>query len=154
MAPELVEHRVDTRSWIVTTRTASEVVVASGRRVAIGGPRCAPRSSCGCWQGCARLQSVRVPGRRADEALFVIAGELDGALFVQRRDCVSIDGVEHCSRTCRADVADVTCDDAIVAVDEACTGACVPSEAFYRCELHEDGCRAIDHPTRRASAGQ
>lgn len=154
MAPELVEHRVSTEAWSVTTRAATEVIVASGRRAAVGGERCLPRSVCGCWQGCARFQLVRVPGRSADESLFVIAGEDDGALSTQRRSCAVVGGREQCARTCRADVPQATCDDAIVAEEEECTEACPPSEAFYRCELHEGGCHEVAHPIRRAAAGR
>jgi hypothetical protein len=154
MAPELVEHRVDTERWELTTRTAIDVIVASGRRATYGGERCLPRSSCGCWQGCARYEPVRVPGRDRAEVLLVIVGQEAGGLFVQRHDCTTVEGRETCARICDADHPQATCHDAVVSEEEGCSEACPPSEALYHCELVEGGCRQVDHPIRRAAAGR
>ncbi|MCB9592594.1 MAG: hypothetical protein H6719_07670 [Sandaracinaceae bacterium] len=150
MAPELVEHRVDTTTWEMSTRSATEVIVASGRRAAVGGARCMPRSTCGCWSGCAAYQLVRAPGRSPDEAVFVAVGEEDGPLYAQRRHCTTLGGRETCARVCRVDSPTAQCDDAIVAEEEECTEACPPTEAPYHCELLVEGCRRVDHPIRAA----
>lgn len=154
MAPELVEHRVSTATWEVQTRPVPEVIAASGRRAAIGGPRCLPHSACGCWLGCASFQLVRAPGHSPDEAWFVVVGEEDGPLYRQRHDCTTLSGAETCARICRADTPDATCEDAVLPESETCTEACPPTEAFFHCEQHEDGCRQVDHPARRAAAGR
>lgn len=153
MAPELVEHTLSARTFEVSSRTVIDAIVASGRRAAVGGPRCLPRSTCGCWSGCASFQLVRVPGRPPDQAIFVVSGDEEGLLHTMRRDCATVEGRETCARTCRFDTLEAQCDDAIVPESEACTEACPPSEAFYRCDLFEDGCRPVDHPVRRAAAG-
>ncbi|MBX3276094.1 MAG: hypothetical protein KF729_37930 [Sandaracinaceae bacterium] len=156
MSPQLVEHRVDTGTWEVATRSVVEVIVADGGRAAVGGVRCAPRSVCGCWDGCAAFQSVRVPERDPDRVWLVLVGEPDGPLYTPRRECASVGGVERCARVCRADSPTADCDDPILPEEpEECGEACPPSESFYHCVLYEHGgCGRVEHPRRRAAAGR
>ena len=153
MAPQLVEHRVDTRTWEVSTRTVVEVIVAGGARAAVGGLRCAPRSVCGCWDGCAAYQSVRVPDRAEDRVWLVRLSDPDGPLYTPRRECREVGGVERCARVCRADLPRADCDDPILPEEpEECGEACPPSESFYHCVLYEDGRGGrVDLPGRRAA---
>jgi hypothetical protein len=148
MAPHLVEHRVDLTTFASTTRTAEEVLLEMGEIVVLrSNPFCIPVASCGCWNGCARVEQVAVPGLEVAAAR-VIEGPGAGRILEQRREC--LDG--RCFSVCAADLPLANCQDAYRFVDEECGESCPPSEAPYRCETYADRCDRVDHPDRAAAA--
>ena len=63
MEPELVEFRVDLATFALARRSARELLLERGEPVVVSGPLCIPRATCGCWEGCARVEQVELPGR-------------------------------------------------------------------------------------------
>lgn len=149
MAPGLVERRLDTRTYGLETQDLIQVIVDRGDIAVVGGPRCVAIARCGCWDGCVRAETVRVPeGRRGTHRL--VDGEAAGTLLDRHEECAGTD----CFRVCRVDAPDAHCDDgALAPVDEECEESCPPSEAPYHCETLESACRRVEHPGRHATAG-
>jgi hypothetical protein len=145
MAPELVEQRVDLATFAVTTRSAREVLLDRGETVVLSGPLCIPLATCGCWDGCARVEQVAVPGRDVAAVRF-LDGPRAGQLLELRHECS--DG--RCFTVCAADLPDAICGDPYLSTDEECTESCPPSEAPFHCESTGAGCTRIAHPGRAA----
>ena len=143
MEPELVEFRVDLATFALARRSARELLLERGEPVVVSGPLCIPRATCGCWEGCARVEQVELPGRDV-AAVRLLDGPQAGRVLERRRECA--DG--RCFAVCAADLPRAVCEDAYRFVDEACGESCPPSEAPYHCEAGPDGCVRVEHPGR------
>jgi len=146
MAPTLVEQSVELETFGVTRRTAREILLARGETVVISEPLCVPFASCGCWSGCMRVERVAAPAKSV-ATVRVVEGPYAGKILEQRHECSG----ERCFAVCTFDAPDSFCGDPYLMVDEACTGACPPSEAPFHCDTHEDRCERVEHPGRVAA---
>lgn len=143
MNPTLIETRVDTTSFALSFRPASQVLLAAGREASLGPSVCMAVSECNCWNDCVRMDRFLVPG--SDRPHFRRTDSPDDRLYVLGAECVG----DACARVCRVDHPTAYCDPAIEpepAID--CERGCVPSEAPYHCDTLENGCRRVEHPIR------
>lgn len=142
MSPRLVEVRVDATTYAVTQRSGDDVLLALGRVVETNIPLCQPYATCGCYDGCRRFTSVRVPP--SGDVRFRLEDDAERPLFAPAAACTGA----RCARVCRVDAPTANCDPALVRENEPCTEACPPSEAPYHCETLVSGCRVVPHPVR------
>lgn len=141
MHPEVTEIRVRRDGTDLARRSAQDVLLASGREVPIGPPRCWPVTTCGCYAGCVALVPTRVPNPLRTE----FRAE-DGRSYGPADPCEG----DRCLRVCWADAPTASCEPAPVpASPEPCEETCLPTEAPYHCETLADGCRAIPHTVRQ-----
>lgn len=147
MSPTLNEIRVDARTFALTRRSADEVLLAAGETVLTGQAACQPFARCGCYDGCRRFMTIRVPPDGATR--FRLEGESEAVLFEAGAPCTG----ERCARVCRADTESAYCDPALVRIAEECGEACPASEAPYHCETLSTGCRVVPHTIRSRTGG-
>jgi hypothetical protein len=144
MRPELYEYRVALDTFEVKMQSAVDVLVARGQTVPVGSASCEPLQLCGCWNGCARFQQVRVP-----DATAPVWHRIDTTPpepYV-RLDCTG----PTCTQWCAADTAQARCQPVLRTEQVKCDESCPPSEAPYHCDTYADRCEQVAHPKRAAA---
>ncbi|MFT5358248.1 MAG: hypothetical protein ACI9KE_005486 [Polyangiales bacterium] len=138
MNPGIVERCVQLSDYSVTTRHATELILAGGDSVVDENTICIAHSACGHWEGCVRAQRIQRPGNETS-AYQVVESGIILELF---EDCLN--GV--CFDVCRSASQSAHCDSGTYApVDIACSESFPPSRADYHCETLADECRQVPH---------
>lgn len=138
MNPGIVERCVLLSDYSVTTRHASEVILANGDNAVDENTICIAHSSCGAWEGCARAQRIERPG--TDTTAYQVVES--GLILEHYEECLN----GACFEVCRGPGEDAHCDAGTFHDPNiACSESWPPSRADYHCETLTDTCRRVAH---------
>lgn len=138
MNPGIVQRCVQLSDYSVTTRSASELILAAGENVVDENTICIAHSQCGCWNGCVRAQRIQRPGNET-QAYQVVGSS---TILERVEECLD----DTCFEICRGPGENAHCDaGTFEEPNMECGEACPPSRADFHCETLQSECRVVQH---------